>query len=232
MCALILNFGVSKMSEKKVVSRNVAIGIGVICIVLVVALVVIIFDYELTLNNKDSTITSLSEQVDSLNSQIESYNSMIASLNSQISSLQNQSSSLSSQNTNLQNQVDSLNSQITELNSQINTLNATVNTQTIVITEMLLRLDNKYNTTNTDGIYILNYSITYGQVGLSQTYTADITLYNALSTATVTIKLYGSDSKLFTYEMSTGSTLHRVETWTGDIWARDFSKITVDSVER
>ena len=123
-----------------------------------------------------------------------------------------------------------MNSQITELNSQINTLNATINTQTIVISEMLLQLNNKYNTTNTDGIYILNYNITYGQVGLSQTYTADITLYNALSTATVTIKLYGSDSKLFTYVMPTGSTLHRIETWTGDIWARDFSKITVESV--
>jgi len=107
-----------------------------------------------------------------------------------------------------------------------------VNTQITVISEMLLQLDSKYNTTNTDGIYILNYSMTYGQVGLSQTYTADITLYNALSTATVTIKLYGSDSKLFTYVMPTGSTLYRVETWTGDIWARDFSKIIVESVAR
>jgi hypothetical protein len=97
---------------------------------------------------------------------------------------------------------------------------------------MLLQLNSKYNTANTDGIYILNYSITYGQVGLSQTYTADITLYNALSTANVTVKLYGSDSKLFTYVMPTGSTLNRVETWTGDIWARDFSKITVESVMR
>lgn len=220
------------MSEKKVVSRNIAIGIGVICIVLVAALIAIELDYKSTLNNKDSNIISLSEQIDSLNSQIESYNSTIASLNSQISSLQNQSSSLSSQNTNLQNQVDSLNSQITQLNSQINTLNAQVNDQTTVISEMLLQLNNKYNTTNTDGIYILNYSLTYGQVGLSQTYTADITLYNALSTATVTIKLYGSDSKLFTYEMPTGSTLHRIETWAGDIWARNFDNIVVESVVR
>lgn len=220
------------MSEKKVVSRNITIGLGVICIVLVVALVVMKFDYESTLNNKDSNIISLSEQNDSLNSQIESYNSTIASLNSQISSLQNQSSSLSSQNTNLQNQVNSLNSQITDLNSQINTLNAEVNNQTIVISEMLLQLNSKYDTTNTDGIYILNYSMTYGQAGLSQTYTADITLYNALSTATVTIKLYGSDSKLFTYEMPTGSTLHRVENWTGDIWARNFDNIVVESVVR
>jgi len=40
-CALTFNFDVSKMNEKKVVSRNIAIGIGVICIVLVATLVVI-----------------------------------------------------------------------------------------------------------------------------------------------------------------------------------------------
>ena len=213
-------------------SRNIAIGIGVICIVLVAVLVVRELDYQSTLNNKDSTIQSLSDQIDSLNAQIESYNSMIASLNSQISSLQNQSTTLSSQNSNLQDQIDSLNAQITDLNSQINTLNAELNEQNIVISEMLLQLDDKYHLTNDNGIYILNYTIAYGLSGLSQTYTSDITLYNALSTATVTVKLYGSDSVSFTYEMPTGSTLHRVETWTGDIWARNYANIVVDSVVR
>lgn len=222
------------MTEKK------AAGLGILVVILMITMVAIqtlyyqpLFDdLNSQINTQQNQLDSKDAQISNLNTQIETLNSQIENLNSQISSLQNQSSSLSSQNTNLQNQVDSLNSQITELNSQINTLNATVNTQTIVISEMLLQLNNKYNTTNTDGIYILNYSLTYGLVGLSQTYTADITLYNALSTATVTIKLYGSDSKLFTYEMPTGSTLHRIETWTGDIWARNFDNIVVDSVVR
>jgi hypothetical protein len=55
------------MSTKKVVSRNVALAIGVLCIVLVAVLVAVlvrvVFDYTLMLNNKDSQIADLQSQV-------------------------------------------------------------------------------------------------------------------------------------------------------------------------
>ena len=43
------------MSQRKVVSRNVAVGIAVLCVVLLIGLVVVTVDYTSMLNNKDST---------------------------------------------------------------------------------------------------------------------------------------------------------------------------------
>jgi Trk-type K+ transport system membrane component len=46
--------------KKKVVSRTVAIALGIICIILVVGLVGAIADYRSILNRKDNTITTIS----------------------------------------------------------------------------------------------------------------------------------------------------------------------------
>jgi hypothetical protein len=54
------------MSEKKVVGRNVAIALGIICIVLAVSLVGVIADYTLIIGGKDNTIASLNSQVNDL----------------------------------------------------------------------------------------------------------------------------------------------------------------------
>jgi len=94
-----------KMSEKKVVGRNVAIALGIICIILAVGLVGAVANYTSIITSKDNTISSL-------NSQITSKDSQISSLNSQITSKDSQISSLNSQITNLQNQVNDLNSVI------------------------------------------------------------------------------------------------------------------------
>lgn len=51
------------MSEKRVVNRNVAIGIGVLCIVLLVTMVGVVVNYALVLNDKDSQIVDLRSQV-------------------------------------------------------------------------------------------------------------------------------------------------------------------------
>jgi hypothetical protein len=52
-----------KMSEKKVVSRNIAIGIGVLCIILLVGMVGAALHYASVLNDKDSQIADLQNQV-------------------------------------------------------------------------------------------------------------------------------------------------------------------------
>jgi uncharacterized phage infection (PIP) family protein YhgE len=139
--------------EKKVVSRTVAIALGIIVILIAVGFVAAMMNYTSMINSRDSTIQSNLSQIQTLTNQknqlqtcldgnetllnqtrtwldgnITSYNSQINSLNSQNTNLQNQISSLNSQVANLQNQISSLNSQITDLNNQIVSLQSQVAT--------------------------------------------------------------------------------------------------------
>jgi len=70
------------MSEKEVVSRTVAIALGIICVILAVGLVGAVANYTSTISGKDNTIASL-------NSQITTKDNTISSLNSQVSDLTN-----------------------------------------------------------------------------------------------------------------------------------------------
>jgi hypothetical protein len=76
-----------QMSEKKVVNRNIAIALGLVCIVLLSGLIVVI---AMGIGG-----TSDSQTISSLQAQITNKDTTIASLNSQITSLQ---TSLNSQN--------------------------------------------------------------------------------------------------------------------------------------
>lgn len=68
------------MSEKKVVSRNVAITLGIICTILIVGLVGAIASYTSIISGKDDTIASKDSQISSLNSQIIYLNSKVSDL--------------------------------------------------------------------------------------------------------------------------------------------------------
>jgi chaperonin cofactor prefoldin len=132
----------SEKQEKKVVGRNVAIALGIICVILAVGLVGVIANYTSIISEKDNSIVTKDSQIQTLTSQknqlqtwldgnetllsqtqtwldgnITYYNSQINSKNSQITSLQNQISNLNSQ-------INSLNAQITDLENQIDSLNA------------------------------------------------------------------------------------------------------------
>src|SRR5208337_1030241 len=72
------------MSEKKVVSRNVAIGIGVLCIVLLVAIFGVVFYYTSMLNNKDSQIADLQSEVEFDNSTINRLTAIVNLTNSTV----------------------------------------------------------------------------------------------------------------------------------------------------
>lgn len=72
------------MSEKKVVNRNVAIGIGVLCIVLLVTMVGLVVDYASLLNNKDSQIADLQSQVKFDNSTIDRLTAIVNLSNSTV----------------------------------------------------------------------------------------------------------------------------------------------------
>lgn len=75
------------MSEKKVIGRNVAIALGLTCIVLAVGLVGAVASYTSIISGKDNTIASLNSQITSKDFEISSLNSQKASLENQIDSL-------------------------------------------------------------------------------------------------------------------------------------------------
>jgi hypothetical protein len=95
-----------KVIEKKVIGRNVAIALGIICIVLAVGLVGAIANYTSIINGKDNTIASKDSEIASLNSQIVDKTNTIYSLNFQIESNDSQISSLRSQVNNLTDTVN------------------------------------------------------------------------------------------------------------------------------
>lgn len=106
------------MSEKRFVSRNLAIALEILCVVLASGLVGVIANYTSVINEKDHQIQTLRDQTNSLQTWLEGnmtlYNSQIESLNSEIISLQEQVSSL----TDLKNQLQVwLNENITMLNN-------------------------------------------------------------------------------------------------------------------
>jgi hypothetical protein len=95
----------SKMSEKKVVSRSVAIALGIVAIIILVGLVGAIANYTSIISGKDNSIVTKDSQIQTLTSQknqtqtwldgnITYYNSQINSLNAQITDLENQIDSL------------------------------------------------------------------------------------------------------------------------------------------
>jgi len=144
------------VSEKKVVSRKVAIALGIICVILAVGLVGAVTNYTSVINGKCSQIQTLTNQKNQLQTwlngnktllnqiktwlqgNITYYESQIASLNSQITNLQNQKTRLQiwlDGNKTLLNQTQQwlqenityYESQITSLNVQIQDLQAEYN---------------------------------------------------------------------------------------------------------
>jgi len=94
------------MSEKKVVGRNVAIVLGIICVILAVGLVGAVANYTSIISGKDSTIATKNSEIANKDSQISNLqtwlNGNVSNLNSQINSLNSQISDLQNQVTNLQ----------------------------------------------------------------------------------------------------------------------------------
>jgi hypothetical protein len=75
------------MSEKKVVSRNIAIGLGIMCIILAVGLVGTFAYYMSIITDKNSMISSLEFQMTDKDSEISSLNSQKTSQENEINDL-------------------------------------------------------------------------------------------------------------------------------------------------
>ena len=65
------------MSERKVVGRNVALILGIICVILAVGLIGAVINYTSVINTKDDTIVSLNSQITDYQNQINNLNGII-----------------------------------------------------------------------------------------------------------------------------------------------------------
>ena len=85
----------SETKPKKMVGRNVALTIGIVCVVLLVISLVGAFAYYTPIiDDKDNRISSLNSQTVLLNTQVSKENNTISSLNNQLATLQGQVSNI------------------------------------------------------------------------------------------------------------------------------------------
>ena len=82
------------MSENKVVSRSVAVTLGVVCIILVSILTVILASYMQTIVEKDNVIKVKESEIAELTSQINQLQSQAADLQGEIGFLNDQLATL------------------------------------------------------------------------------------------------------------------------------------------
>jgi hypothetical protein len=109
---------------RKMVSRNVAIVLGIICIILVAGLGGVTTFYTSVVRDRDSTIAGKDNQISSLDSQIASLN---ASLNSQMSEENNTISSLNYQISRMNSTLWAFQAQVASLTSNLTNLQKIAN---------------------------------------------------------------------------------------------------------
>jgi cell division protein FtsB len=118
------------MSEKKMVSRSVAIALGIVCILLIASLGGAIAYYRMKVNDGNNQITSDTNTINQLNATIAEQSNTIASLNANITNLTNEENQLKAWldgNETLLNQTQTwLNGNITSYETQISSLNAQI----------------------------------------------------------------------------------------------------------
>ncbi len=165
------------MGEKKVVSRKVALGIGLLCIALLIIMGGVVANYTSALNDKDAQIANeqsqigklqnqnakLQSQVLSDNSTLSSDNSTlssdkktISSMKADISGLQTQVAANNLVITGLQNQLTAVSSVETGLNSQIVSESAEINSLNNTITS----LENQLALSNNIGFSVVQITDT------------------------------------------------------------------------
>ena len=127
------------LGEKKVVNRKVALGIGLLCLALLIVIGGVVANYTSALNSKDAQITSDQNQISTLqnqnanlqnqtvtdNSTIISDNTTISSIKTEMSNLQTQITSEKTAVSQLQSQLTSAQNSLANDNSEINSFNTT-----------------------------------------------------------------------------------------------------------
>jgi len=156
---------IGKGGSQKVVGRNVAIVLGIICIILGGLLGGSIYNYTSIISSKDSQIGTLMNQSDRLKSNLEGnityYSSQIASLQAKISDLQNQMVQKETQIIGLQNQISEKDKTIAEMNTEISNLKIQITnlqSQTATLQDQISQKDKQISSLN-DRIVLLESQI-------------------------------------------------------------------------
>jgi chromosome segregation ATPase len=140
------------MSEKKVVSRNLAIALGIIVVIVLVGLVAAIANYTSIINDKDSQIQTLANQKNQLqtwlNGNITLLNQTQRWLDGNVTLLSQTQTWLDGNITYYNSQIDSKNSQITSLQNQISNLNSQINSLNTQITNLQNQITDLQNQIN------------------------------------------------------------------------------------
>lgn len=183
--------------------------------------------YVETYNRTNSEYLNLENQN---NAFLSNYNALEATYN-QLSSYYQQLSSDLTQTTGMLNTKET---ELSELQNNVTVLKNSYDDlyqQYEALSNASIQFCNRYNAT--DGVFILNYTMTVGTIGLTTTYLANMTIYNALTAANVTVELYGTGGTVnFTYQIPEGTIVHKAESWQGGIFGQNYGSILIENVTR
>jgi uncharacterized coiled-coil protein SlyX len=121
------------MGEKKIVSKSIAIVLGVLCILLLVGMVGEVIYFNNAYNNYRSINTHTNSDYDSLNSQLAEANATILRLNNQLATIQSELTNNATKVTDLTKQITDLKTQIANANKKLTTLTDYYNSLLYVI---------------------------------------------------------------------------------------------------
>jgi TolA-binding protein len=129
------------MSEKKV-SRKIAIGIAILCVVLLISLAGAVINYTSMLNNKDAIISNKNLQIDDKSSQINDLQVSVNAKKAEIDNLTSQISEINANISNLNGQISQKDSQISSLNDQISQKESTIASLNSQISDLQFQKNN------------------------------------------------------------------------------------------
>jgi hypothetical protein len=159
------------MSETKVVSRTIAIALGLVCIVLAAGLIVVATNGSI-LGSDKQTISDLQTQVNNQTSQISTLNSQVTILQNQLSTSKSNSSTLAEKVANLTSTVGDYESILAMNNSDVALDNETY-TQDAKATSTLYE-----GTINYAGYAVIEVTATSNTTYVQATYTCGDLDYN------------------------------------------------------
>lgn len=165
---------------KKSFYKPLAIAVGVLCSILLIALAYAVVTYPSMLQDKDSQLAEKDSQIDDLQTYLNGNLSVIESLDGQMEVLNANISSLSYQLSDLQNQISSKNSQIETLTSQRNQLQAWLNGNVTALSNAMTQISNLTDivTLKRSTVWVDNQTIDLPTGGsLDYTFSADYVGY-------------------------------------------------------
>jgi multidrug efflux pump subunit AcrA (membrane-fusion protein) len=195
------------MSQNKVVARTTAIGLGVLCIVILMGAVGAVIYYNQILNDKNSAYDTLASDNSAYVNNHSHTNTDWESLKAQLTAAQNQLSTSNSDSTvsNLQSQIDSLQSQLNTANSNLQSKQSqldTANTQITSLNSQIATLNSQITSLKAAQLIKVNFQYADSHPFLSSSSSVTVSgavLNSGTNTANnvvLTVQIYGANNNL------------------------------------